>query len=368
MPKTFLVQCIFIAASLLACVPTPVAAQAVASPYQVIDDAVAAEMKRQQIVGAAVGIISDSKLVYAQGYGFANVGNQTEVSSDTIFNWASNSKPLMAIAAMQLVQKRQLNLDQPIVSYIPSLPDQMKQITTRQLLSHQSGIPHYSNGKVIPSGKTIEPLAELDPLNSLNRFLLSPLIFQPGTKTEYSSYAYVLLSAVVQAAGKSPIEQQIQDRIVKPLRLNSFQMDMPFQQQRDWTKAYVVFQNGTPAEVPDYAHFWKHGAGGYKSNVKDFAKFGLALASAKLIHPQTTAEMWTAQKTKTGATSTYGLGVVVSGSGQTLKISHNGSQDETRTRMVFYPNQKHGIVVMCNTRAADPGKISTAIYSALNRR
>lgn len=334
---------------------------------QIVDEAVIAEMKKQHIVGVAIGIIRNSQIVYTKGYGVAKLKSRTPVTSNTVFNWASNSKPIIAIAAMQLVQGGQLDLDKPIRAYIPSLPDHLKNITTRHLLSHQSGITHYKNGKVIPSGKRISPLQELDPLNSLNRFVMSPLIFEPGSRTEYSSYAYILLTAVVQAAGNKPINQQLSTRIEKPIDLKTFQLDMPFKSQRNWTAAYKII-NGRAEEITDYPHFWKHGAGGYKSDVKDFSRFALALVNKELISTTTTTTMWTPQKLSNGGTSAYGLGVRVSGSGRNLKVSHNGSQDETRTRMVLYPNQKHGVVVMCNTQSCIPGRISTAIYSALSKR
>ena len=334
---------------------------------QIVDEAVIAEMKKQHIVGVAIGIIRNSQIVYTKGYGFAKLKFRTAVTSNTVFNWASNSKPIIAIAAMQLVQGGQLDLDKPTKAYLPSLPDHLKNITTRHLLSHQSGITHYKNGKVIPSGKRISPLQELDPLNSLNRFVMSPLIFEPGSRTEYSSYAYILLTAVVQAAGNKPIDQQLSTRIEKPIDLKTFQLDMPFKSQRNWTTAYKII-NGRAEEITDYAHFWKHGAGGYKSDVKDFSKFALALMNKELISTTTTTTMWTPQKLSNGETSAYGLGVRVSGSGRNLKVSHNGSQDETRTRMVLYPNQKHGVIVMCNTQSCIPGRISTAIYSALSKR
>jgi len=357
----------FVVLILLVFLSTGVAAQSVFVKSQAVDRAVIAEMEKLQAVGVAIGIIRNSKVVYTKGYGLANLQTRTPVTRDTIFNWASNSKPLIAIAAMQLVQNAQLDLDKTIGTYIPSLPDHLKHITTRQLLCHQSGIPHYTNGEVIPSGKKVSPREELDPLNSLQRFVMSPLIFVPGSKTEYSSYAYVLLTAVVQAAGKKPIDQQLLIRIVKPIGLKTFQLDMPFKRQRSWVTAFKI-KNGIPEEVPDYAHFWKHGAGGYKSNVTDFARFAAAVANMELIDEKTTIQMWTPQTTSDGASSIYGLGVVVSSKGQSLKISHNGSQDETRTRMVVYPNQKHGIVVMCNTQGCNPGQISTAIYDAISKR
>jgi len=332
-----------------------------------VDDAVIQQMKQQGIVGVAVGIIRDSKIVYTNGYGYSNVQKQNPVTSASVFNWASNSKPVIAVAAMQLVQMDQLNLDAPINKYLPKLPDHFSKITTRQLLCHQSGIPHYSNGRIVSSDRTITARQELDPYNSIHRFVLSPLIFEPGSKTDYSSYAYVLLSAVVQSAGKFKLDKQLSERIGQPLDMRSFQIDVPFKAQKDWATGYKI-SNGLPEPIKDYAHFWKHGAGGYKSDVRDFAKFANALANKQLINEKTTSAMWTNQNTVDGAKSKYGLGVVVEGEGRSLKISHNGSQDETRTRMVIYPNLGHGIVVMCNTQGAEPGRISPAIYSAMNSR
>ncbi len=337
-----------------------------------VDAVVLAEMKRQQIVGAAIGIIQKSKIVYTRGYGWSDLQTRTPATDETIFNWASNSKPLIAITALQLSQVGKLDLDKSIDSYLPELPAQISPVTCRQLLCHQSGIPHYSNGRVIPLQRRAEPathinpLDELDPRKSLARFISSPLLFEPGMKTSYSSYAYVLLTAVVQAAGKEPIDVQLKDRIINPLKLTSFQLDLPINQQANWTMAYKI-EDGNPALVSDYAHFWKHGAGGYKSNIKDFASFATALTNSSLIAPSLSTKMWTQQRTRDGNKSIYGLGIVVTGSGPAIKVSHSGSQDETRTRLVTYPHQGHGIVVMCNTQGSDPKAITTAIYSALTK-
>jgi len=332
---------------------------------QAVDEAVVAQMAEQEIVGVAIGIIRDGQVVYTKGYGFANLRSHTPVTEETVFNWASNSKPFIAVATMQLVQSGRLDLDESVGTYIPSLPDHLKPLTARQLLCHQSGIVHYSNGEVIPWGQRAGLQEELDPFNSLHRFAMSPLIFEPGSKTQYSSHAYVLLSAVVQAAGKEPIGQQLSARIIEPLGLTSFQMDVPYENQPHWTTAYKI-SGGAAQEVADTAHSWKHGAGGYKSSVKDFARFATALMNRELIDEETTAVMWTPQKTSDGEIQKYGLGVAVSGEGDDLKVSHNGSQDETRTRMVLYPNKRNGVVVMCNTQGADPGRISTAIYAAMD--
>ncbi len=175
----------------------------------------------------------------------------------------------------------------------------------------------------------------------------------------------MLLSAVVQAAGKAPLELQLRERIIEPLGMSSFQLDVAYQQQTDWVRGYTRLL-GFTKQVPDQAHFWKHGAGGYKSNIKDFARFAIALANRELLSEETTQQMWTPQALKDGKTTSYGLGVVVEGQGQQLKIWHNGAQDETKTQMELYPASKQGVVVMSNSANCDPGRISRAIFRAID--
>ena len=85
--------------------PKPLSKDSVAA----VDEAVDAEMQRQQLVGVAVGIIRHGEVVLTKGYGFTDAENQIPVTKQTVFNWASNCKPLTAVAAMQLVQKGKLD-------------------------------------------------------------------------------------------------------------------------------------------------------------------------------------------------------------------------------------------------------------------
>src|SRR5690606_10775158 len=110
-----------------------------------VDRAVEAEMERQELVGVAVGVIQGGKVVYLQGYGLADREKQTPVTTKSVFNWASNSKPFAAVLAMQLAEKKKLDLDADVRDYVPEFPDKRARITARHLLDHQSGIPHYGN-------------------------------------------------------------------------------------------------------------------------------------------------------------------------------------------------------------------------------
>ncbi len=118
-------------------------------------------------------------------------------------------------------------------------------------------------------------------------------------------------------------------------------------------------------KVKEYANYWKHCAGAYKSNIVDFAEWTKALMNKSLLGKAGTTAMWTPQKTSSGKVTSMGLGVFVTRQNGALKISHDGSHNEARSRMVIYPDQRHGMVVFSNCGYADPARISTAVYRAL---
>jgi CubicO group peptidase (beta-lactamase class C family) len=360
----------FVGSLLLVAFAGPVFGQAKLSPAHAtaVDAAVAAEMEKQQVVGAAVGIIRDGAIVYLKGYGLADRETKSPVTAESVFNWASNSKPLAAVLAMQLVEAKKLDLDADVRTYVPEFPDKGATITTRHLLCHQSGIPHYANGKVVPTvRKYSEKHPFADPIHSLDRFNKSPLIFKPGEKVDYSSYAYILLSAVIQRAGKQPYHDQLMNRIAKPLGLQSLERDGATNGQKHWTKGYLKSAKGEVVPAPEEAHDWKHGAGGYKSNIADFAGWAKGLLDGKLLSKSTEATMWERQKTTDGKLTTWGLGVTVDEQGG-LRVGHNGSQPEATSRMVLYPKSKQAVVVLTNCRHASPTAIGTAIIGALREK
>jgi CubicO group peptidase (beta-lactamase class C family) len=112
---------------------------------------------------------------------------------------------------------------------------------------------------------------------------------------------------------------------------------------------------------------WKLGGGGYLGSVTDLALFTKGLLDGRLVSATTTARMWTPQKTRTGEATVYGLGFLVERDAPTggLKVFHEGSQEGAKGRMVLYPSRRSAVVVLCNSEWAEPGKISTAVYSAL---
>jgi serine beta-lactamase-like protein LACTB len=332
-----------------------------------VDAAVKAEMKKEQAVGMAVGIIEQGNIVYLQGYGFADREKNLPVTTNTMFRWASCSKPLAALAALQLTEKGQLDLDADVRKYVPEFADKGVVITARELLCHQSGIVHYSNGKVIPTERKYEtPHPFADPVMALDKFNESPLLFKPGEKFSYTSYGYLLLSAVVQRAGREKFADQIEERIARPLKMTTLQPDYQWMSIAHRAVGYHL-ENDRVLRSTDTDQSWKWGAGGYISTVGDFARFAEGLLHGQLVTSESQARMWERQKTSDGKATDYGLGfeVQVNVNGKLIKVFHDGKQEKTRTRFVIYPGAKNGVVIMTNSEWINPATFSTLIYAAL---
>ena len=335
---------------------------AIADPIERI---LAEEAKEQNLVGLAVGVIQPGQDIRIATHGYSNLEREQPVTSDTVFNWASNSKPVVAAMLLRHVERGRVELDQDVRTLVPSLEEKAHVVTLRHVLCHVSGIPHYRNGRVLPGREVPDEWRdELDPIVGVSYFRASPLLFQPGERYSYSSYAYILLSAAVQAASDTPLTDQVDEFVNRDLGLASFQLDTP-DRQPEWTFAYRKSFGGKLVRVRDAAHFWKHGAGGYKSNVEDFAKWARALMEGEMLNDDTRRQMFTRQPLLDGSPGRFGLGVVVSGEGRTLRVEHGGSQEETRTSMVLYPRQSLGVVVMCNTQHAETSRIAEAILEVI---
>ncbi|MCH2126322.1 MAG: beta-lactamase family protein [Pirellulaceae bacterium] len=335
--------------------------QARAAIEQIVHD----EMESQQVVGMAVGLIQHGQVVYTKGFGLANRERQLPVGPRTLFRWASISKPLTALAALQLVEQNRLDLDADVCKLVPEFPAKGKPITVRQLLCHQSGIVHYTNGKLIQTKRSYDsPHPFEDCILALDTFCESPLVAPPGTQFSYSTHAYILLSAVVQRAGRQKFSDQIADRIARPLKMTTLQPDYQWKSLPARAVGYRSLA-GEIVRSTDTDVSWKLGGGGFVSNVEDLALLAAGLINGELVSGKTEKLMWTPQTTISGKNTEVGLGFFISQQNNRLKVFHNGAQEKSRTRLVIYPRERHAVVVMCNSEYAKPARFTTAIYRVL---
>ncbi len=335
-----------------------------------VDHAMRDEMAGQELVGLAVGIIQDGQIAYLKGYGLADREQRVPVTRQTMFRWASISKSITAVAAMQLWERGELDFEREARRYVPEFPDKGATIRIRHLLCHQGGIVHYTNGKVIRI-KRDYPVAHPfeNVIYALDTFRESPLVNEPGEKYSYTTHGYILLSAGVERAGKQKFAHQVRDRIAKPLKLGTLQPD--YQWEEIPHRAVGYRQRGGQVEVSTNTDVsWKLGGGGFISNIDDLAKFAAGLLNHRLVKPATRQKMWARQMTRDGKQTKYALGFSFnhyrdselhtwSANGTGIEIvGHSGSQEKTKTWMALWPQKKLGVVVMSNSEYANPRRLA----------
>jgi len=346
----------------------PVSARAQAPDIALLADKAAREQfEKQKLVGLGVAVVHDGKIVFQKGYGHADKEKNVAVDpAKTLFRWASVSKPLTAVAALQLVEAGKLDLDKDIREYVPEFPDKGVKITTRQLLGHQAGIVHYTNGKVIITKRDYETKNPFeDVVLALDTFKESPLVNQPDEKFSYTTHGYILLSAVVQRAGNEKFADQVQARIVKPLGATTLQPDYQWKDIPNRAVGYVLEKDEVKRST-DTDVSWKLGGGGYVSSVEDFARFAAGLINRKLVAEKTEAKMWQRQVLTNNRVTNYGLGFAI---GLTPSrrpwVGHDGAQEKTRTIMMLEPASRRGVVVMTNSEWANPAQVANSVLDAI---
>ena len=312
-----------------------------------IEAAITALMSSKHIPGLSIAIVSDNQLRWQSGYGMADLENSVPAKAATVYRIASVAKPLTAVAAMQLVEKGNLDLDAPIQKYVPTFPTKPWPITTRQLLGHLSGIRNYRGNE---AGSTLfySSLTE-----ALSIFKDDPLDFEPGTKYSYTTYGYTLLGTVIEGASGMSYVDYMRENVFKPAKMSHTQADnvfdiIPNRARGYHPKVYGKFDgNLRNANLSDSSY--KIPAGGLVSTVEDLANFAIAVQNGVLIKKETFEQMSSPQKTRDGKATAYGLGWYIDGVRDRKGLVWHGGVQPGATSMLFIlPKERFALVILTN--------------------
>jgi N-acyl-D-amino-acid deacylase len=189
-------------------------------------------LRTYAIPGAAVAVVRDGKLIYARGFGYADVENSTPVQPDALFRIASVSKPITSAAIMTLVEEGKLTLDDrvaPFIAHLTHAPGatvdpRWEQITIRQLLNHTGGWDRGKpNGGFDPMDRPLTAAAAVNApapasAETIIRYMKGmPLDFDPGEKHVYSNFGYAILGRVIEQLSGVPYEEYVRARVLQPV-------------------------------------------------------------------------------------------------------------------------------------------------------
>ena len=328
-----------------------------------------AEMEKHKSVGLSIALVSGDKVVWSQGFGWANKENKIAATADTVYMLGSGTKTLTTVALLRLVEQGIVSLDEPIVNYISEFnmmdrfPDQMRNMTVRRSLNHHSGIPGDLYNAMVLSGAPWNQWGGCDVymgwlLDYLSKDYPS---HPPGQMGTYSNTAFILAGEVALRADGLAGENfpdYLARKLFEPLGM-------------DHTSLFVINENlakgyegGEPTEVK-VMNCATSGTGGAFTTVRDMARFlimvnngGMGPDGARILKPETVAMLGEVEKSSLDIDSCwqYGLGLdtmddpVMQYAGRAWM--KGGDLPGFHSEMEMLPDKKLGVTVLTNSDAS----------------
>lgn len=324
-----------------------------------------AGLVEHNLPGLSVAVGIDGEIVWAEGFGWADLEQRVPVAPRVRFRIGHASKALTSAAVGVLLERGRMRLDDEIQTYVPDFPKKEWPITLRQLMGHIAGVRHYqSEADYMPSSHC-ERASE-----GLPRFASHPLLFEPETQYRYSTYGWVLVSAAVEAAAGEPFPAFMRRQVFEPLGMTDTTFDVGIQPMPDRaTFYYPRFSGDTSsgsklAQPVDYSCF--AGAGAFLSTPSDLVRFGIALGAGGLLRRSTAATLQMPQLLASGQKADYGLGwslQTVPLAGEPTPVAGHASLTLLggSTSFLTFPERRMVVAVTSNTSRAETRSIALRI-------
>lgn len=367
----------FLAAIVLTAIPA--CAQGADDRYKKeLEPLLAKFIQRQQIPGLAIAIVENNRVVYEKGFGWESLERRKEpVTALTIFHMASITKPFTATAILQLVEQNKVDLDAPIVKYLPyfKLADERyKIITVRQMVTHTSGMPDVTdyewNRPQCDDGALERYVRSLSELH---------LLFEPGARFAYSNIAYEVLGDVISKASGENFDDYVQHHILTPLGMTNSTLLYRDVDPQLMSDGHVLDSRGNPEVSRVYPYNRTHSpSSDLHSNAVDMTRWAMAnmnhgeLDGKRILQASTYELMWKpAEGIGEAAAGTYvtseGMSWFLGTYRGNALVTHSGGDTGFITDLVMLPDRKIAVVWMANCDWIDAGPINGPItYAALD--
>ncbi len=312
--------------------------------------------------GCAVGIVRGGKLVYANGFGMANLEYDQPITSKSVFRIGSTSKQFTAACMVLLEEEGKLSLDDDVRKYIPELPVYKQMVTLRHMLLHTSGLPEYLS-LLHANGNFVDELDFFDEAKALEAMAKGPgLSFPVGEQYEYCNGNYFLSSVVIKRVSGMTLAEYAMKNIFAPLGMKNthFHDDVTaivknratgYSKRKDGrlrideTTLEIVGDGSIFATIEDM-YLWDQNS--YRNR--------LGKGGSDLID-----KMQTSGRLNNGSLTNYGLGLSVGTHRGLPRISHGGSWVGFRAHYARYPQQQFTVIIFCNLGNMAPGRLAAEV-------
>ena len=323
-----------------------------------LDGLVPLQLKRDDIAGATVAVVKDGKLLFAKGYGYADVEKKKPVSAqDTLFRPGSVSKLFTWTAVMQLFEQGKLDLDRDVNEYLDyKIPDAFgKPITLKHILTHTPGFEEQIKDLIVTDSSKPN-------LGQYVKTHIPGRIYPPGTVPAYSNYATAVAGYIVERVSGRPFEDYVNENILKPLKMerSTFAQPLPSNLAGLMSNGYRLGS----AEPQPFEVVTAYPAGSLSSSATDMAQFMLAhlqdgrLGDAQILKPETTRLMHSRLFALDDAANAMCYGFYEESRNGHRIIGHGGDTVFFHSDLHLVLDQKLGFYVSYNSlgRGDSPGR------------
>jgi serine beta-lactamase-like protein LACTB len=254
------------------------------------------------VPGISVALAGRDGVIWAKGFGYADLENNVKMSIKTKMRFGSVAKVVATAGLMRLYDQGKIDLDAPIITYVPSWPAKHPTITLRQLTSHTSGVRHYKGDEFMMN------VPYSDVTTAMGFFKDDPLNYAPGTGHSYSTLAWTVVSAAMEGADHTrDFKAIIRQEVFTPLGLNDTSFDEQYTIIPNRQRPYSWYE-GELVNTPQTDHSYKWAGGGFISSTSDTSRFAMAHFKGSYLKQETLDEMHTPAKLNDGTDVPFGIG------------------------------------------------------------
>ncbi|WP_083435053.1 serine hydrolase [Rhodopirellula islandica] len=309
-----------------------------------LNQSIRSEMGQKQIPSFSIALVADGKVVSSAGFGFQDTSKTVPASGQTVYRVGSISKLLTDVALMQLVEKGELDLDQPIQKVLPEFKiadaEHTSKITLRQLTQHRAGIVRES-----PVGNYFDP-TEPSLEATVASLASTPSVYAPGSRTKYSNAGVSVIGQAVERAAGMPHPDYVREQVLKPLGMKhtSFEKDKALAKHTadGWMWGY-----DRPAFAAPEFLLGTGPAGNLYSSVEDLAQFSLFVMGQhpkKILEDASLTEMLQPGETPDGKPLPYGIGFRISDFHGHRRVGHGGAVYGFSTQLEILPAEQIAVI------------------------
>jgi len=321
-------------------------------------DSIFAEWNTDASPGGALGIIKDNELIYAKGYGLANMEYNIPNSATSVFRIASTSKQFTAACIVLLAEKGKLSLDDTLKSLFPDFPEYASKITIRHLLNHTSGIRDYLQLSYLKGLGDDDFYAD----ENIMKWLVnqSDLNFAPGEEHLYSNSGYWLLGQIVNKVTGINMAEFAKTALFEPLKMNNTHF------HNDHTR---IVKNRASGYLPAGSGKYKIsmtmldmiGDGGIFTTINDIKKWDDAYYESSVLSKEFWSVMTQQGVLNNGEVIDYASGLMISKYKGLKTIRHGGAFVGYRAEVLRFPEQKLSIAIFANRGDANPSRMANEV-------